>query len=213
MTRTRLLAPLFGTLLALTSVSTALAHSAVEIDGYTVDVGMLGEPVAVGDASGFELTVQRSDDQTPVAGIERTLEVSVRYGSADRALTLEAVEGTPGHYVARFTPTVAGPYSIRITGRIELQTIELELTAGADTFDEVLPASTRQFPTGTLTTAEIADQLALVRLLTIVAAVTAVAALGLTLRPLLAARIGARRTGLVRRTSSRRTRTTRGRRR
>lgn len=177
---------LCSALLALLVVAAPVAaHSGVEVEGYTVTIGMIGEPVAVGDDSGFELTVVRNEDQQPVAGLERTLEVSVRYGAAVRALTVEPLTATPGHYVARFVPTVAGPYTILVAGRIEIETVAIELTAGADTYEEVLPASTREFPAGLPSTAEIADQVGGLRLLTIGALVAAVTALGVALLPLL----------------------------
>ena len=160
------------------------AHSGVEVEGYTVTIGMIGEPVAVGDDSGFELTVVRSEDQQPVAGLERTLEVSVRYGAAVRALIVEPLAATPGHYVARFVPTVAGPYTILVAGRIEIETVSIELTAGADTYEEVFPASAREFPAGLPSTVEIADQIGGLRLLTIGALAAALAALGVALLPL-----------------------------
>lgn len=175
-----------STLLALLLFAAPVAaHSGVEVEGYTVTIGMIGEPVAVGDDSGFELTVVRNEDQQPVAGLERTLEVSVRYGAAVRALTVEPLTSVPGHYVARFVPTVAGPYTILVAGRIEIETVSLELTAGADTYEEVLPASTRQFPAGLPSSAELADQIGGLRLLTIGALAAAVAALGVSLLPLL----------------------------
>lgn len=157
-------------LLATTITATPVtAHTGVELDGYEMSVGMIGEPAAVGDDSGFEITVTRSEDDQPVAGIERTLEVSVRYGSQVRALTVEAVVDRPGHYVARFVPTVAGPYSIILSGRVEIETVAIELTAGADTYEEVLPASSRHFPAGLASSAEIVAALDTVRLLALIA--------------------------------------------
>jgi hypothetical protein len=124
-----------------------LAHDEAEIDGYDVNVGLVGEPVFVGDETGMELRVSR--DGAPVAGLEETLAVEVRYGESVRQLALQP-EGDG--YVAPFIPTQAGPYAFHVTGTIEGAAVDVTLAPSEAGFEEVLDRAAGEFP-GTLPTA------------------------------------------------------------
>src|SRR5512140_2891070 len=94
-----------------------LAHEQRTVAGFDVEVGLIGEPVFVGEKSGLDLQV--SKDGKPVEGLATTLTVEVEYGSSKRTLTLEpAGEAAPG-YVAPFIPTAAGKYTFHLGGSID----------------------------------------------------------------------------------------------
>ena len=82
------------------------AHDASEIDGYSIRIGFIDEPVFVGDRSGLELIVAK--DGQPVTGMERTVSAEVIFGDQTRSLPLAAREREPGAYESIFVPTVSG---------------------------------------------------------------------------------------------------------
>jgi hypothetical protein len=146
-----------GVMLALwlaLGAASALAHAETEVDGFDVEVGLLGEPVYVGDESGLELRILRGD--TPVAGLEATLTVEVRYADAVRELALQP-EGDG--YVAPFIPTEAGPYTFRVAGTIEGSPVDVTFAPSDGGFEEVNARAVGQFP-GTLPTAAELEALA-----------------------------------------------------
>ena len=133
-----------------------LAHEQRTVAGYDVEVGLIGEPVFVGQESGLDLQVAK--DGTPVSGLADTITVDVEYGSSKRTLTLApAGEDAPG-YVAPFIPTVAGKYTFHLGGSIEGTTIDETFTSSPTGFDEVRDAASGEFPVTLPTVAELADQ-------------------------------------------------------
>ncbi len=103
---------------------------------YQFVVGSLGEPVVVDDKTGLDLSVYRcktgtcmphmSDDGdmdgpagTPVAGLDQTLKLEIRAGSATREMPIKQMWGKEGSYTAAFYPTVATTYTYRLYGTID----------------------------------------------------------------------------------------------
>ena len=130
--------------LILTTVSSALAHEEREVGDYTFEVGMLEEPVFVGQKSGLELHVTRGDE--PVERLGESLQATVSFGGETRDLEISPRFGEPGAYQSVFFPTAAGPYSFHVTGEVEGQSIDETFTAGPDTFGEVRDLAAGQFP-------------------------------------------------------------------
>jgi hypothetical protein len=142
-------------LLALVAVP-AEAHESRTVGDYTLVVGLIGEPVYVGERSGLELQVSRGG--APVAGLERTLVTEVRYGSVAKTLMLEpAVEGGTG-YTAAFIPTAAGKYTFRLSGTIDGNAVDESFTSSPTGFDEVRETASGQFPVILPTVAELAAE-------------------------------------------------------
>jgi hypothetical protein len=140
--------------LAVLLAGTAAGHESRTVSGFDLEVGMIGEPVYVGERSGMELSVVK--DGKPVEGLEATIKVEVSWETAKRALTLQpAGEDVPG-YVAPFIPTAAGPYAFHLTGSIEGTAIDETFTASPTGFQEVSEAATGQFPVVLPTLAELA---------------------------------------------------------
>ena len=136
--------------------SPVFAHEARQVAGYDLEVGLIGEPVFVGQESGMELGVTR--DGKPVEGLAASLTVEVQYGSSKRTLALQpAGEDMPG-YVAPFIPTAAGPYTFHLAGSIEGTPIDESFTSSSTGFEEVREAASGEFPVTLPTLAELADQ-------------------------------------------------------
>jgi hypothetical protein len=130
-------------ILALTATA-ALAHEQRAVGDYTFTVGMLEEPVFVGQKSGLDLRVARGEE--PVEGLEETLQAEVTAAGETRELEITPIFGQPGAYRSVFFPTAAGAYAFHITGKIDGTTVDETFTAGPDTFGEVEELSGGQFP-------------------------------------------------------------------
>ncbi len=125
-------------------VGTVSAHEARTVAGYDMEVGLINEPVFVGDKSGLEFFVHKGD--TGVEGLEKTLTAQVIYQGQTRALEISAREDDPGAYESAFIPTAAGPYTFHIKGTIEATAIDEQFTSSPTGFNEVQEQAAGQFP-------------------------------------------------------------------
>lgn len=131
----------------------ALAHESRVVGDLEFEVGLIGEPVYVGQESGLELLVSRGGQ--PVTGLESTLQAEVGYGTASLPLTLEpAGEGAPG-YTAAFIPTAAGKYTFHIHGTADGTAVDETFTSSPTGFEEVHEAASGEFPVQLPTLAEL----------------------------------------------------------
>lgn len=120
---------------------TASAHEDVTVGKYALEIGWVIEPVLLGDTNGVFLSVINTETEEPVEGLT-TLQVSVATGGQTRDLELRPLgEDAPGQYAADFIPTVRGAYTVKLTGQIEEQDVDLE-----QEIEEVGLAEDYQFP-------------------------------------------------------------------
>jgi hypothetical protein len=130
-----------GGLLALAVTTIAFAHTSLKIGPYTVEVGWVDEPPIVGEKNAVFISITNDDTGKPVEGVG-TLNVTVSTGGQDRQLELRPLsEDQPGQYAADFIPTRRGTYTVKLSGQIE-QTAVMTSTD----IEEVIPASSLQFP-------------------------------------------------------------------
>lgn len=146
------LAGLFIVLLA----TPVLGHEEREVAGYSFEVGLVGEPVFVGQKSGLEFFVNKGD--TPVEGLEKTLKAEVIVGQAKRDLPIKARFGEKGAYQSIFIPTAGGKYTFHIFGTVEGNAIDESFTSSPDGFNEVQEATSGQFPVTLPTAAELSAE-------------------------------------------------------
>jgi hypothetical protein len=121
-----------------------LGHESRDVGDLTFVVGFLEEPVFSGQKSGLDLRVSRGE--TPVEGLEETLQAEVTFDGQVRALEISPAFGEPGAYRSVFFPTAAGPYTFHIFGDVEGVAVDEEFTSGPDTFGEVQDVTGGQFP-------------------------------------------------------------------
>jgi hypothetical protein len=133
-----------------------LAHEERDVAGYSWEVGLIDEPVYVGQKSGLEFFV--SKDGTPVEGLEKTLKAEVVVGGARRDLAISARFDTKGAYQSVFIPTAAGKYTFHISGTVESNAVDESFTSSPDGFNEVQEAASGQFPVTLPTAAELAAE-------------------------------------------------------
>ena len=137
-------------------VSPALAHEERIVGDYTFEVGLINEPVYVGQSSGLEFHVTKAGQ--PVTGLASTLKAEVIYGPAKRDLPLIERETDPGWYQSVFIPTAAGKYTFHILGTVEGAAVEESFTSSPDGFSEVQEAASGQFPATLPTAAELSAE-------------------------------------------------------
>jgi len=141
-----------GTALILTLAFVALftaraeAHEHREVGPYEIVFGWQVEPAFAGVFNGPELTITDAETGDPVEGAEETLRLRVRFGPANKVLTLSPAWGEPGHYVAPLTPTRAGDYAFELTGKIGATTIRETFTSADGEFSSIEPVSDHLFP-------------------------------------------------------------------
>jgi hypothetical protein len=130
--------------LVLAAAMPTLAHEQRDVAGYSMVVGMIAEPVIVGQKSGLEFLV--TQDGAPVTGLADTLNAEAIFGSATRELTLSPRFGEDGWYESYFFPTAAGAYTFHIFGTINGTAIDETFVASSEGFGEVEEAAANQFP-------------------------------------------------------------------
>lgn len=133
----------------------ASAHERRALPGgkYQAVVGFLNEPAVEGQVNGLDLTVtdltqkDANGNGAPVMGLEKTLKAQVLVpNGAKKDLTVTARFGLPGKYAAYLVPTAPGTYMYHIFGQINDQAIDETFTSGPNTFSDVNPLASLQFP-------------------------------------------------------------------
>ncbi len=140
----RTLSVLGALVAAIAIAAPALAHEERTVGVYSMEVGLIDEPVYTGQKSGLEFSVFQ--DATPVEGLADTLKAQVTFEGTTRDLPISARSEEPGWYESVFFPTAAGPYTFRIYGTIKDTAIDETFTSSPDGFGEVQNQAAGQFP-------------------------------------------------------------------
>lgn len=147
----RILAALAATaVLVLLPAAPALAHTEVGEGGLRMIVGFGTEPAYSGQPNSVEVLL--TPGGRPVADLRPgDLQVEVRYGDASTTMDLEpnfasGVFGEPGDYRAWFVPSEPGEYTFHITGTVDGEEVDEEVTSGPNTFSEVIDVAEVTFP-------------------------------------------------------------------
>jgi hypothetical protein len=99
--------------------ATVSAHETIQVNGYDVEYGWLNEPVIVGQANAIVLNISKPDAAAADVDVSN-LKIEVTYGGETKALTLQPLgEDTPGQFIAPLTPTRAGQFTVRLSGKID----------------------------------------------------------------------------------------------
>jgi hypothetical protein len=154
-----------GALLLLASLLVPLvasAHQTVTDQGYDIEYGWVNEPVIINQPNAVVINITKhattTDTTTTPADVDVSgLVISASYGGQVKTLALQPLaENTPGQFVAPMMPTVAGKYTIQLSGKIDgnaIDTIQVQ-PEEAQTPDVV------QFPKGADANAALTAQLA-----------------------------------------------------
>jgi hypothetical protein len=122
-------------LCALPSFASAHERGIFEIGGsfYQFVIGSQGEPVMVDDKSGLDLRVTKlvsatATSGTPVAGLEKTLQLEISAEGQKRVQAITAVYGQVGAYNSLFFPTKSTILTYRVFGSIDGSVVNLSFT-------------------------------------------------------------------------------------
>lgn len=160
----------FGALLLLAVLAVPLlasAHQTTHDAGYDIEYGWVNEPVIINQPNAVVINITKSvtattttTDTTPANVDVSGLVIQASYGGQSKTLALQPLaENTPGQFVAPMMPTVAGQYTIVLSGKIDgnpIQTISVQ-PEDAQTPDVV------QFPIVADANAAVSSQLAAVQ--------------------------------------------------
>jgi hypothetical protein len=122
------------------------AHEGREVGEYVIEFGWRGEPAYTTLLNGPELTIENHDTDTPVEGLDTSLNLEVSFGGKTKTLRLYAVWNDPGHYTADLIPTQPGDYSFHLTGKIEDTDVDETFTSADGEFSTVEPVADIMFP-------------------------------------------------------------------
>ncbi len=119
------------------------AHETIQVNGYDVDYGWLNEPVIAGQANAIVLNISKPAAAATADVDVSNLKVEVIYGGETKALTLQPLgEATKGQYMAPLTPTRAGQFTVRLSGKID----QTDITPVEVQPEEVQPVDVVAFP-------------------------------------------------------------------
>ncbi|MEP7133683.1 MAG: hypothetical protein ABI904_02005 [Chloroflexota bacterium] len=136
-----MLASLLSLIAILFTVQIAFAHETVSAGNYEIEYGWINEPPIVGQRNAFVVNI--SDSTAPDAEIDvSNLMVMVSYGGQSKNLELQPLgEDTPGQFIAPILPTVAGIYTLELTGKLGDADVNISVQP-----EEVQGADTLEFP-------------------------------------------------------------------
>jgi hypothetical protein len=136
----------------------ASAHVEEHVGPYHMEVGFLDEPAIAGFQNGVFFEVTQASNDAPV-DVGESLKVSVGFGDQTMDLSFEPIPDNPGQYVAAFIPTQPGAYTFAFSGTIKGTPLDLSLTSGPETFNEVQNPSDLQFPVKVPSVTDVATKL------------------------------------------------------
>jgi len=112
---------IFALLLASGSLSYTHAHTTVEVEQYSIEVGWGIEPPVVGYRNLIVFDVSERGESAGVSsGVKnafQNMDAVIRFGGADKRLDIGS-DPRPGHYFSDIIPTKTGTYSVEITGEL-----------------------------------------------------------------------------------------------
>lgn len=133
----------------------AWAHGDATQGGLVLTIGFADEPAFAGQPNAVQVVVEH--DRQPVTDLRPgDVMVEITFGSeTSEPMDLEpaffveggrVVSGGAGDYRADFVPSQPGRYTFHITGTIEGEEVDEEMTSGPQTFATVEDASSMTFP-------------------------------------------------------------------
>jgi hypothetical protein len=141
----------------------AFAHAQRQVGPIHMEIGFGTEPAYVGQPNSVQIIL--TEHGTPVVDLADSLKVRVAFGGQQSTLPLEpnfevGGDGEPGDYRAWFIPSQPGPYTFQLSGSVHGTKVQLAITSGAKTFDEVQSPTEAMFPAvSTPTTQQLSERI------------------------------------------------------
>jgi len=136
--------------LLLLPAAAASAHGGEHVGDLELVLGFGAEPAYAGQPNSVQLILTHGGE--PVTDLKSgDLEVEVSFGGESTTLPLEPYFevggfGTPGDHRAWFVPSQPGDYTFHVTGTVDDEEVDVEMTSGPDTFGAVEPLGENAFP-------------------------------------------------------------------
>jgi hypothetical protein len=152
-----------GAFLIVVGAPAAFAHAERSIGPIDLEIGFGTEPAYVGQPNSVQVIL--SEHGAPVIDLGDSLKVQVSFGGQQTTLPLEpnfevGGDGEPGDYRAWFIPSQSGPYTFQLSGSVHGTKVNLSVTSGPKTFDEVQSPTDAMFPAVDVpTTQELSDRI------------------------------------------------------
>ena len=111
-------------------ISSAFAHTTVEVEPYEIEVGWGIEPPIVGIRNDFVFEISEPGETVGLkVGIKnafKNIEATAKFGGATKVLDIGS-DPRPGHYFSHVIPTKTGTYSIQLKGEINGVNIDIDI--------------------------------------------------------------------------------------
>jgi hypothetical protein len=152
-----------ATSLVVVGAAPASAHVEKTIGPIDLEIGFGTEPAYIGEPNSVQVIL--SEHGSPVVDLGDSLKVQVSFGGQQTTLPLEpnfelGGDGEPGDYRAWFIPSQAGPYTFTLSGSVHGTKVNLSVTSGPTTFNEVTDPVEAMFPAvDTPTTQELSTRI------------------------------------------------------
>jgi hypothetical protein len=135
--------------LVMIGATPASAHVEKTIGPIDLEIGFGTEPAYVGEPNSVQVIL--SEHGSPVVDLGDSLTAQVSFGGQQTTLPLEpnfevGGDGQPGDYRAWFIPSQAGPYTFKLSGSVHGTKVNLSVTSGPTTFNEVTDPAEAMFP-------------------------------------------------------------------
>ena len=136
-------------LLIVVGAPAAFAHAQRQVGSIHLEIGFGTEPAYVGEPNSAQVIL--TENGKPVVDLGNSLKLKVAFGGQQTTLALEpnfevGGDGEPGDYRAWFIPSQAGPYTFQLSGSVHGTKVDLSVTSGPKTFDEVQGPGDAMFP-------------------------------------------------------------------
>ena len=125
-------------------LSSAYAHTTIEVGPYEIEVGWQDEPPVVGILNAITIDIREPGDvegvSTGITSAFKKLEASVVSGGASKLLDI-STDPRPGHYYAKIIPTMIGSLQLELKG--EVNGVEIDVVIP---IEDVESTSVLDFP-------------------------------------------------------------------
>lgn len=110
-------------------ISSAYAHTTIEVENLEIEVGWQEEPPLVGfmNAITFEINENAADGQSGVKNAFKNLVATIKSGGVTKTLDIDS-DVTAGHYHSKIIPTRTGSLVVELKGDINGIPVNSEIT-------------------------------------------------------------------------------------
>ena len=131
------------TFMCIIMIDNVFAHTEINIDQYSINIGWKDEPPIIGFINNitFEINeVDQTNIKNKVKNAFKNLEAYVKFGGISKKLNISSLP-TPGNYFAKIIPSKPGSYRIELHGKINDSIIDASIP-----IDRVKDSKILKFP-------------------------------------------------------------------